>query len=795
MELVHLSLFAWCIPLAAVPILLHLLTLHRLKTVDLSTYRFLFDSYVQQRRKMRFMDALIAALRTLFLLLLILACARPMIRHWNALFGGEGGGRDVFLLVDCSASMNAVTDGVSAFDRAKIAAAAVVNKLSPDDHVTLVRVASKPEEIVSRVTADTDTLQKRLVSLKTSPSRANLFATFTQLFSSRSTTTGKPWVYFFTDSQASGWRELREQPAEGLIPEGSKLFVIDVGSSAGEIPNRAVLGEAPEDHRAIVGLPLPLKARVVNFSKDQPEDVTVSLLIDEKEVARKNLSLKPGETANAPFLFVPNEPGTLRGRFEITADRFPADDSFLFTLTVEPQVRVIIANGNLAASKDPFENEVLYLQTAFTVTDPEPSDEPVQATTKGENKKASKSAKTPPRDASLTTEADRRFAKSLEVVTIAENQISAERLKGASVVILANCGHLNDQQCGHLRDHVASGGGLLILPGDQVNHDQYNKKLLAIPGTTDQFISAAQLLPAEGNPDKPETFERFAAIDFAHPVLSVFDNREARYLTKVAVYRRFPLALPAERGNTWPLIEFASGRAAVVESRYGEGRVVMTAFPMTAKWTNLPLKPEFVPLLLRLVSHVRQPASVEGPSVIASGSVAEIFVAKSWLNPQGEVVDVAGVSSVITFEKSVHRQVGAVGNTAEKGYYDVTVRSGRTEQPKLASLSFAVNLAREESNFALIKEPQLRELLPSVELKVIDASAETQQLHGSIGQEREIWRPLIYLLFAIIAAEFWLSTFGGQHLDEEEGPSVTERLKDLGTGGFVGRMTGAGQGT
>ena len=106
-----------------------------------------------------------------------------------------------------------------------------------------------------------------------------------------------------------------------------------------------------------------------------------------------------------------------------------------------------------------------------------------------------------------------------------------------------------------------------------------------------------------------------------------------------------------------------------------------------------------------------------------------------------------------------------------------------------------MNLAREESNFSLINETQLKELLPNVDLKVIDASAETQQLHGAIGQEHEIWRPLIYLLFAIIAIEFWLSTFSGQRLDGEEGQSVGERLKDVASGGIVGRMTGAGQGT
>lgn len=795
MELVHFSLFAWCIPLAAIPILLHLLTLHRLRTVDLSTFRFLFDTYVQQRRKMKFMDALIAALRTLFLLFLILACARPMIRHWKALFGGTGGGRDVYLLVDSSASMNAVTDGLSAFDRAKTAASAVIDKLGSDDRVTLVRVVSKPDEIVSKVTADTEMLKERLGGLKTSPSRANLFATFTQLFGGGSPMTTKPWVYLFTDSQASGWRELREQPAEGLIPEGAKLFVIDVGSSAGEIPNRAVVGEAPETHRAIAGLPLPLRARVVNYSKDQSEDVTVSLLIDDKEIGRKSLTLKPGETQSAPFLFVPTEPGTLRGRFEIAADRFPNDDSFLFTLVVEPQVRVVIVNGNPTKNpKDPFENEALYLQTAFTATEPEDVGQVSNVSGQKEvvPKKRGQVENLPHEK---LTEADRRFVKSLDVVELPENQLNADRLKDASVVILANCGQLNDQQCELLREHVSRGGGLMILPGDKCNHDQYNKKLFAIPGTTDQFITSAQLQPAEGDLEKSETFERFAGIDFAHPVLSVFENREARYLTKVSVYRRFPLNLPAERGNTWPLLEFSNGTAALVESRYGDGRVILSAFPMTSKWTNLPLKPEFVPLMLRLVSHIRARAGVEGPSVVPANGVAEISVAKTWQNPQAEVVNVEGNRLPITFEKSVSRQVGAFTETAEKGFYDVDVRGGRIEQPRHESLAFAVNLAREESNFALMNETQLKELLPNVDLKVIDASAETQQLYGSVGQEHEIWRPLIYLLFIIIAIEFWLSTFGGQRLDGEEGPSIGERLKDVASGGFVGRMTGAGQGT
>ena len=115
MDVIHTGLL-FLLPLASVPLILHLFSLRRPKTVEISTFRFLFDSFIQQRRRMRLLDALVAMLRTLFLLLLALVVARPVASHWSALFAG-GAGRDVLLLVDCSASMNAQTGGVSSFDR------------------------------------------------------------------------------------------------------------------------------------------------------------------------------------------------------------------------------------------------------------------------------------------------------------------------------------------------------------------------------------------------------------------------------------------------------------------------------------------------------------------------------------------------------------------------------------------------------------------------------------------------------------------------------------------------------
>src|SRR5262249_41113847 len=169
MTFLHPALL-WLLPLVGAPILLHLLTLHRLRTVELSTYRFLFDSYVQQRRRMQFLEALLAMLRTLFLLFLVLVISRPVVKHWGAFFRG-GSGREVILLVDSSASMNVQTNGVPAFERARAAARAVAERLTAEDRLTLIRVAARPEEVFSRFSADATTIQDKIDGLKLSPSR------------------------------------------------------------------------------------------------------------------------------------------------------------------------------------------------------------------------------------------------------------------------------------------------------------------------------------------------------------------------------------------------------------------------------------------------------------------------------------------------------------------------------------------------------------------------------------------------------------------------------------------------
>jgi hypothetical protein len=325
--------------------------------------------------------------------------------------------------------------------------------------------------------------------------------------------------------------------------------------------------------------------------------------------------------------------------------------------------------------------------------------------------------------------------------------------------------------------------------------DTYNTAFFPVPGPQGESLTAVKLGPAAGDPTKLETFEQLSAIDFSHPALSVFNNPDpdARHFKTVRVYQRFKMELPGKRGNAWPLAKFASGAPALVESRLGDGIVLLSAFPMHTRWTNLPVKPDFVPLILRLVNYAEHRPEVEVSPVVVADGTAEIRVSNTWSPAEASVKDPAGRLLAQSLERSGARLLGAFERTGQRGYYTVEVRGTHFGQPKAATLAFAVNLDPAESDFTMLDEKALRTLLPGAELTYVDASAEAQYEKGSLGKEHEVWPFLIWAAFLIIGIEFLFATTSGRRTEADEQTSVGQRLLQMSPGSWVARMTGAGK--
>jgi len=93
----------FALPLAALPVIIHLIHLHRRRTIEWAAMMFLLAAQQMNRGYSRLRQMLILALRVLAVLGLILLVARPLAGGWLGLTGGAPD--TVLVLLDRSASM------------------------------------------------------------------------------------------------------------------------------------------------------------------------------------------------------------------------------------------------------------------------------------------------------------------------------------------------------------------------------------------------------------------------------------------------------------------------------------------------------------------------------------------------------------------------------------------------------------------------------------------------------------------------------------------------------------------
>ena len=72
--------FLWLLPLAAIPLIIHLLNRRNLITIDFSTLRFLKLLEKESIRKLQILQILLLFLRTIIILFVVLMITRPVIK-------------------------------------------------------------------------------------------------------------------------------------------------------------------------------------------------------------------------------------------------------------------------------------------------------------------------------------------------------------------------------------------------------------------------------------------------------------------------------------------------------------------------------------------------------------------------------------------------------------------------------------------------------------------------------------------------------------------------------------------
>ena len=175
----------------------------------------------------------------------------------------------------------------------------------------------------------------------------------------------------------------------------------------------------------------------------------------------------------------------------------------------------------------------------------------------------------------------------------------AADLEAFGAIFLANVNQPSPALAAALQRYVESGGGLFISVGDRVDADAWNqtaKKLLPQPLGLKRSAAAAPGQGTEGETVDLRPAERLAPIDRRHPLLAAFPAK-GEGLTSARFFQFLLLAPVPDAPGRRVVLRYENGAPALVEAEVGRGRVLLLTTTVDREWTDLPIRPGFLPLV------------------------------------------------------------------------------------------------------------------------------------------------------------------------------------------------------
>ncbi|MDQ6675910.1 MAG: BatA domain-containing protein [Acidobacteriota bacterium] len=328
------------------PVYIHLLKRHKTTPTPFSSLMF-FEKRTQSSVKHRRLQYLLLfSLRTLFLLLLVLAFARPALRSTSLVSASSS--RNVVIAVDNSFSMR---EG-SRFAMAKADAQKLLAGLHGSDSAQILSFAAQTH-LLTDLTQDRAKPRTALDSIEPADSASSYADLTRQLRVLAQPLRGPLEVHLFSDMQKSSmpasFTDLELAPNIKLIPHAAARQTI---------PNFAVAGVIAPRH-----IYDPKRARIlaaVSGFNTPAKRLNATLFLNGKSAGYREADVPANGRVQVEFSNFEAPYGLTRGEIRInSADGFPQDDHFFFsTERSDPRPALFVHD-----SRDP--RAFLYFRTAL----------------------------------------------------------------------------------------------------------------------------------------------------------------------------------------------------------------------------------------------------------------------------------------------------------------------------------------------------------------------------------------------------------------------------------------------
>lgn len=690
--------------LVAAPIAIHLLNKTRVKVVRWAATRFLLESLQKNQRRLQIEDLLLLLLRCMFLVLLALAFARLVLNPGASQDVAGSGPVVTVLLVDQSASMGQSDGFRTRFDQAKESADKMIGAMGAGSQAALFLVGSRVNQVVPRPIPNLPFVRRSVdVAALTDQTSDMGSAIQLALEALKPFAKARKEIVVFTDGQASAWPDIEK--IQKILAEAPdvRLSVVDSGAKTGE-DNLAITALQSESGSPAAGQLTPFVVEVSNFGAAQANGVRVTLSVDDGAPVDEAVldTIEPGKSRairlNARFA----KPGYYTLKAATPADRMPADNERSVAVHIIDHMNATIVEG-AAGSKTNASRDGFFLANALTPVAP-----------------------------------SRKVDYYLKVNLVAPSWLATADLSGQKIIFLSNVGKIDATGATNLEKYVREGGALVVFPGSRVQPAVYND---------DPVLSA--MMPAQLGPMSDAATVAWQSNDYTHPVTSLWSDAKVGNLGSVRATKYFPLALAAGR-DARAVVKYSDGSPAVAEASFGQGRVVLFSSAATTDWNNLPIHPNFVPFLRRLVDYL-SPDMENQALALTPGTVFQAKVSSDLASRE-----VTAVTPTSGGKARAAGKVELVNKDAVIRYRD-TAKAGAYRfyaagvEPTVAA--FAVQMDPAESNLKMLEVDKFARLQSGQEA----ADGTAVEAAAPLRVRRELWIVFLLAAFAVALAEMVLA--------------------------------------
>lgn len=559
MSFAHPLLLWGCLG-AAIPLLVHLFDRRRPRPHPFGAIAFVLKSQKRTASRLRLRRLLLYILRTLTLLAVPIALARPELTRAGAVTSGLGPMATVIVLDDSLSMRWRDTRALSAqtlFEHAKSEAKSAARDLMAEEPATALICGAAPQP-----PAPLSFDRARMLQLLDDAQ-----PTYEAADSSRclelaaraledSPLPGKR-IILVSDFTISSLRT--EAPLPTVAgPKGERLrpevVLRDAAAGLDVLPNRALLDVKVEPAPQVDPKAFQFTFTARNFSDEAMKDVELQLKVDGRVVAKGFFDLPAGGTGQKALThrFAGGPVAVVEG--VLAPDALTEDDVRTVVLPVPRELTALVVNG--APSPQKFRDEAFFVEAALQA-----SGSPVHA---------------------VVRDTDAAFR---------------EDLSQYDVVLLLNVEAPRADVAQRLKAFVESGHGLFISMGDRVEPEGWNQAMGALlPRRLKLYKTAVE----PGSSDVGARSARLSQVAAEHPVLLPFSGRAREGLMSARFSRYMLLEPGAEGGQVLGTLD--DGAPALVAVRRGRGQVLLFTSTVDRDWSDFSIRTSFLPLMQRVAA-------------------------------------------------------------------------------------------------------------------------------------------------------------------------------------------------